>query len=268
MNTSAPASADSVEPVRFARFVCSARGRLDRVQAVPAAVDQALAVRGRDVADPGPEQHLRHRDTGCAGPGHHGAKLAELLAGHPGRAAQRGQRHDRGAVLVVMEDRDVEQRPEPVLDLEAARRRDIFQVDAAETRRERGHSGYDLVDAGAGQADGHGVDAGEPLEQQRLALHHRHRGRRTDVAQAEHGRAIGDDGDRVGHPGVIGGQLGLLGDRGAHPGDPRRVRHRQRGAIDHVDRGPHADLAAAVHREHRIIRGDGTAGVWRAGAAR
>src|ERR1035438_8650635 len=91
MNTSAPASADSVEPVRFARFVCSARGRLDRVQAVPAAVDQALAVRGRDVADPGPEQHLRHRDTGCAGPGHHGAKLAELLAGHPGRAAQRGQ---------------------------------------------------------------------------------------------------------------------------------------------------------------------------------
>jgi hypothetical protein len=35
------------------------------------------------------------------------------------------------------------------------------------------------------------------LEQQRLALHHRHGGGRADVAEAEHGGAVGDDGDGV-----------------------------------------------------------------------
>ena len=142
--------------------------------------------------------------------------------------------------------------PEPVFDLEAAWRGDVLQVDAAEARRERGDRRDDLVGAGAGQADRHRVDVGEPLEQQRFAFHDRHRGGGADVTQAEHGRAVGDDGDRVGHPGVVGGQLGLIGDRGAHPGDPRRVGHRQALVVGHVDDRAHADLAAAMHGEHGI----------------
>ena len=46
---------------------------------------------------------------------------------------------------------------------------------------------HDLVGVLAGQADRPGVDVGEPLEQRRLALHHRQRGARADVAEAEHG---------------------------------------------------------------------------------
>ena len=38
---------------------------------------------------------------------------------------------------------------------------------------------------------------GELLEQHRLALHHRHRRLGADVAEAEHGAAVGDDGDGV-----------------------------------------------------------------------
>ena len=36
------------------------------------------------------------------------------------------------------------------------------------------------------------VDAGELLEQHRLAFHHRLGGERADIAEAEHGRAVGD----------------------------------------------------------------------------
>ena len=73
------------------------------------------------------------------------------------------------------------------------------------------------------QADRDGVDAAELLEQHRLALHDRHRRGRPDVAEPEHRGAVGDDGDGVGHPGVVVGQLGSLGDRHADPGDAGRV---------------------------------------------
>ena len=72
-------------------------------------------------------------------------------------------------------------------------RRDVLEVDPAEARRQPRDRLDDLLDVGGGQADRHGVDAAELLEQHRLALHHRHRGGRADVAEAEHGRAVGDD---------------------------------------------------------------------------
>ena len=46
------------------------------------------------------------------------------------------------------------------------------------------------------------------LEQRRLALHHRHRGGRADVAEPEHRRAVGDDGDGVALDGQAAGVLG------------------------------------------------------------
>ena len=42
------------------------------------------------------------------------------------------------------------------------------------------------------------VDAGEFLEQDRLAFHHRLGGQRADIAEAEHGGAVGDHGDEIG----------------------------------------------------------------------
>ena len=120
-----------------------------------------------------------------------------VLADHPQRVQQRRQHDDRGAVLVVVEDRDVERLLQPPLDLEAARRRDVLEVDAAERRRDALDDPHDLVDVGRVQAQREGVDAGELLEQHRLALHHRHRRLRADVAEPEHGGAVGDDRDRV-----------------------------------------------------------------------
>ncbi len=81
--------------------------------------------------------------------------------------------------------------------------------------------GHDLVRVAGVQADREGVDAGELLEQHRLALHHRHRRARADVAEPEHGGAVGDDRDRVALDRVLEGLVGILVDRRA---DPRHAR--------------------------------------------
>ncbi len=61
------------------------------------------------------------------------------------------------------------------------------------------------LDVGRVDLDVEDVDAGEFLEQDRLALHHRLGRQRADIAEAEHGRAVGDDADEVGAAGVVGG---------------------------------------------------------------
>ena len=65
------------------------------------------------------------------------------------------------------------------------------------------------------------VDAGELLEQHRLAFHHRLRGERADGAEAEHGGAVGDDTDQVAARGEVARLGGVADDlvaRGGHAG--------------------------------------------------
>ena len=42
-----------------------------------------------------------------------------------------------------------------------------------------------------------GIDIGEALEQDRLALHHRLGGQRAEIAETENGGAVGNDGDQI-----------------------------------------------------------------------
>jgi hypothetical protein len=49
------------------------------------------------------------------------------------------------------------------------------------------------------------VDAGEALEQDALAFHHRLAGQRAEVAQAEDGGAVGDHRDQIALVGVAVG---------------------------------------------------------------
>ena len=57
-----------------------------------------------------------------------------------------GKHHNGGAVLVVMEHGDVELVDQTALDLEAARRGDVLEVDAAEAGGEAFDGLDDLVD--------------------------------------------------------------------------------------------------------------------------
>ena len=129
-NTSAPFSASaSVRAVVFDRV-----RRLPLVHAVGAAlIDHALGVAEDQVfvleAD-GFEQ-LQAGDAGGAGAVADELGVLDLAAGQVERIEQAGGRDDRGAVLVVMEHRDVEQFAQPLLDDEALRRLDVLEVDAA-----------------------------------------------------------------------------------------------------------------------------------------
>ena len=82
-------------------------------------------------------------------------------------------------------------------DVEAFRRLDVFQVDAAEGGLHRGDDVDQLVGIVLGELDVEHVDAGELLEQHALAFHHRLGRQRADVAQSQHRRAVGDDATRL-----------------------------------------------------------------------
>jgi hypothetical protein len=138
------------------------------------------------------------------------------------------------------------------LDLEAARRGDVLEVDAAEGRGDRLDRADDLVGIRRRETDREGVDAGELLEQDRLALHHWQGRLRPDVAEAEHRRSVADDRDRVALDREVPDLLRILGDRARDAADAGRVDHRE--VVPGVQRVPrmNLELAAEVGEEDTV----------------
>ena len=182
-----------------------------------------------DVLDPDAEIHQQveagqRRGTGARG---HQLDLLDLLADQGQAVEDRRADHDRRAVLVVVEHRDVHALAQLGFDVEALGRLDVLQVDAAESGFHRGDHVDQLVRVALGELDVEDVDAGEFLEQAGLALHHRLGRQRADVAEAEHRRAVGHHADQV----AAGSQFrrrGGIGDDGiAGRSHARRVSQRQ-----------------------------------------
>ncbi len=155
------------------------------MQPRPVAVDHTLDVGDHHVPCSRLQEQAQDRRTRCPGTRHHDANVGQLLVHHAQRVGERREHHDRGSVLVVVEHRDVEDLTQPTLDLEAAGSGDVLEVDAGETRRDGPDDLDDQVRVLGVQAQRPGVDAGEPLEQRGLALHHRQRCLGTDVAEPE-----------------------------------------------------------------------------------
>ena len=100
--------------------------------------------------------------------------LLQVLAHDLQAIEQRRTHDDRRAVLVVVEHRDVHALAQLALDVEAVRRLDVLQVDAAEGRLQRRDDVDQLVQIVLFvDLDVEHVDAGELLEQDGLAFHHR-----------------------------------------------------------------------------------------------
>ena len=195
----------------------------------PALVDHAVDVGGDDVLARQAECYQEveageRRGTGTAG---HELAVRELLLGQHQAVGDRGTDDDRGAVLVVVEDRDLHPRLELLLDDEAVGRLDVLEIDGAEGGLERGHHLDQLQGIGLGHLDVEGVDAGELLEQHGLALHHRLAGERADGAEAEDGRAVGDDGHEIAPGGQRVGGIRVIDDRLTRDGDARRIGERE-----------------------------------------
>ncbi|CUI54587.1 Uncharacterised protein [Achromobacter sp. 2789STDY5608628] len=179
--------------------------RLVRVHQHGAAfIDHALDVGDPDVFQRQAQVHhqVQAGQRGRAGAGRHDLDLVDVLAHHL-QAIDEGRRHtDRGAVLVIVEDGDLHALAQLALDREAFRRLDVFEVDAAEGGFQAGDDLDQLVRIGFVDLDVEHVQAGELLEQHRLAFHHRLGGQRADIAQAQHRGAVGDHADQVAARGV------------------------------------------------------------------
>jgi hypothetical protein len=154
----------------------------------------------------------------------------------------RGADDDGGAVLIVVEHRNCHPAFQALLDLEALGRLDVLEVDPAEGRLQRRHHVDEPVDILLGNFDVEHVDAGEFLEQHRLAFHDGLGGERADVAEPEHGGPVGDDGDEVLSGGQGGGFGRVGGDALAGGGDAGRVGERQVALIAERFRGLDLDF--------------------------
>ena len=192
-----------------------------------------------------PRSTIRSRQASAAAPAPRHDQLAflDVLADDFQAVQDRGADDDRGAVLVVVEDRDLHPLAQLALDVEAFRRLDVFQVDAAEGRLQRGDDVAQLVRIGFVDFDIEHVDAGEFLEQHALAFHDRLGRQRADIAQAEHGGAVGDDGDQVAARRVFEG-IGRVGDDFfAGRGHARRIGQRQVALVGQLLGRGDADFA-------------------------
>ena len=182
----------------------------DPVELVPTGVDGAVAVGHDDVAVTGGQEQLHngHGRGACAGGDHLHFLLP--LPHHLQGVGEPGQGDDGGAVLVVVEDGDVAFFLQLPLDFKAAGRGDVLQVDPAEGTGNQGHGVDKFVHVVGPDAQGKGVHPAEGLKQHAFALHHRHTGLGPDVAQAQDGGAVGDDGAEVVPPGQVVGPVEVL----------------------------------------------------------
>ncbi len=157
----------------------------------------------------------------------HDFDFGEILADQMQAIEYGSTDDDRRAMLIIMEYGDLHPLAQFAFDVEAFRRFDIFEVDAAESRL-KGSDGVDqFVWITFVDFDVEDVDVGEFLEQHALAFHHRLGSERANGSQAEDGRTVGDDADQIGAGGQRTGLARIGNDFLAGKSNTGRVRHRQ-----------------------------------------
>jgi hypothetical protein len=205
-------------------------GALVRIHLVRASgVDDAELVEHRDVLAPNAEldPELHAADGRGARAEAQDFQVGELLFGDESSVEERCAGDDRRAVLIVVEHRNLHPALELLFDVKALGRLDVLEVDGAEGGLERGDRLDEAIGVLGVELEVEDVDVGEPLEEEALAFHDRLGGVRADVAEAEHGRAVGDDGDQVAACGVLVDERAVGGDLQRRLGDSGRIGERQ-----------------------------------------
>jgi hypothetical protein len=156
-------------------------------------------------------------------------------------------------VLVVVEHGNLHAFAAFALDDEAVRRLDVFEVDAAEGRLERGDHLDQLVRIGLVQLDIEHIDAGKLLEQHRLAFHDRFGRERADIAETQHRGTVSHNPDQVAARGEARGIQRVLDDLFARERDTGGIRQREVALVDHLLGRRDRDLPGS--REFVIIEG-------------
>ena len=220
--------------------------------------DRAVAIDRDHVAHARQQQQLDRRGAGGTAAVEHDRHLFEALADDGCGVDDRRQDHDRRAVLIVVHDRDVQRFDQPFFDFEAARRGDVLEAVAAEHRRDANAGLDDLVDVFRVERDREGVDAAELFEEHALALHHGQRSERSDVAEAQYRRTVGDHRHHVALDRELKGLGRIFGDRHRHARDARRIDGREIRARPHRNIRFDVNLAAEVGQKDRVGDADQT----------
>src|SRR5690348_490197 len=228
-----------------ARFGLARVALQARVEPRPAFVQHAVLVAHEDVLrlHTEPHQHVEAGDPGGARTRRRDFHVTDLLADHDQCIGQRRADDDRGAVLVVVEYRDVHALAQLALDIEAFRRLDVLEVDAAEGRFERRDDLDQLVGVALVDFDVEYVDARELAEQHALAFHDGFSGQRADAAQTQHRGAVGDHAHQVAARGQRIRFHRVVDDRLARGGDAGRIGQRQVARRQQGFGGGDADFA-------------------------
>src|SRR5690606_17669920 len=132
-----------------------------------------------------------------------------------------------GAVLIVVENRNAHALAQLALDIKAFGCLDVLKVDTAECGLKAGNDVDEAIGVVFVDLDIEHVDIGELLEQNGLAFHDGLGSERPDVAQPEHGGAVGDDTHQVAAPRVLKGVLRVVDDFFACRSHPGRIGERQ-----------------------------------------
>ena len=103
------------------------------------------------------------------------------------------QSDDSGSMLVIVEDRNIGTFLELPLDLKTAGSGNILEVDASEGSGNQSNCAHKLIHILGLYAERKGIYIAERLEQDTFALHDRHTGFGTDIAQAQDSGAVRDD---------------------------------------------------------------------------
>ena len=102
------------------------------------------------------------------------------------------------------------------------------------------------------RADRKRIDAAEFLEELGFAFHHRHCGRGADIAEAENGCSVGNNGDRVLFYRQVKGLFRVFCDCLANTCNAGRVGHREVAARFQRHFRDDLDLAAEVHQKRAV----------------
>ncbi len=141
---------------------------------------------------------------------------------------------------------------EAVFNDEALGSLDVFKVYAAKGGGHEFDHLNDLLRVLGIDANGEGVHIAEGLEKQGFAFHNRHGRSGADVAQAQHGRTVGNHADEVGVIGIDIQHLRVFVDFHAGFGNAGRVGQRQVVIIAHGHFDPHFDFPRVI-----LVHGQG-----------
>ena len=172
-------------------------------------------------------QQIQAGNRRCAGAGAHQSGVFDVFAHHAQAVEHGGGGDDGGAVLVIVKHGNVAALAQLFLDIKAFGRFDVFEVDAAESRLQRGDNVDDFIGIGFVHFQIKHINAGEFFKQHAFAFHHGLAGQRADIAQAEHGGAVGNHRHQIAAGGVFIGSQRVVVDFHAGCRHAGRISQRQ-----------------------------------------